>query len=96
MIKLEAKKYDSDKIRLDLVPAEAVEAIGEVLTFGAKKYSANSWQKLPMFKERYYSALLRHLMAWKRGEKLDQESGLSYLKHAICNIAFLVWKESKK
>lgn len=91
----EGIKYDSDKIRLDLVPAEAIEAIGRVLTFGAKKYSANSWQNLDNFKERYYSALLRHLMAWKRGETTDSESGLSHLEHAICNMAFLVWKEKQ-
>jgi hypothetical protein len=95
MIELEGKKYDSEKIRLDLVPPEAIEAIGEVLTFGAKKYGDNTWQKLPDFKPRYYAALMRHMLAWMRDEKADKESGLSHLKHAITNLAFLVWEESQ-
>lgn len=32
-------KYDSGKPRLDLVPPEAVMALGYVLTYGAEKYA---------------------------------------------------------
>jgi hypothetical protein len=30
------------------------------------------------------------------GEKYDQESGLTHLMHAGCNIIFLIWKEIQK
>lgn len=89
------KKYDQDKLRMDLIPVSAFTGLAEVLTMGAKKYGANSWQNLPDFNNRYYGALLRHLIAWRSGELIDQESGLSHLKHALANIAFLIDQSDK-
>ena len=86
----EAQKHDDGKLRYDLVPPSAEEALARVLTFGAQKYEDNSWQKLEDGEGRYYSALRRHLTAWRRGEKLDVESGMSHLAHALCNVAFLL------
>ena len=49
----DGKKYDCGKVRMDLVPLDVVENIGKVLTYGAQKYSDNSWQNLPDFWKRY-------------------------------------------
>lgn len=87
-------KDDMDKVRLDLLPPEAVMGLGEVLTYGANKYGPNNWRGVES--ERYEAALLRHLMAWKAGSAVDEESGLSHLKHVLCNAAFLVALESGK
>src|SRR3989337_1087432 len=38
---------------------------------------------------------MRHLEAWRNGEKLD-ESGLSHLVHAACNLLFIINKEEKR
>ena len=84
-------KLDTGKNRLDLIPPEAIEAIGRVLTFGAEKYTPDGWKTVPGASERYYAALLRHLLAYKKGEVFDPESGLPHLHHVICNAAFLVW-----
>ena len=81
-------KYDAGKPRLDLIPPEAVIAIGHVLTYGAKKYAPNSWRGVES--ERYVAALLRHLMAYQAGEKTDSESGMPHLWHVLTNAAFLV------
>lgn len=81
-------KHDQDKNRLDLIPPSAILAIGEVMTYGARKYGENNWQGVEA--KRYYAAALRHLMAWRRGEGQDRESGIPHLKHALCNLAFLV------
>lgn len=86
-------KFDGGKLRMDLLPPEAIEGMAEVLTFGAKKYAPNNWKTLPDFDERYTAALLRHMFARMRGERDDPESGLSHLKHIITNAAFLIWKE---
>lgn len=86
------RKDDKLKTRLDLIPPEVIMEMGKVLTFGALKYSANNWQKLPDFNDRYYAAALRHLMAWRSGETFDQESGLLHLSHALTCLAFLTWK----
>ena len=82
------KKYDQDKMRLDLLPPEAMNALGEVLTYGANKYGPNQWRGIEI--ERYEAALLRHWLAWKNGEQADAESGLPHLAHMLCNAAFMV------
>lgn len=86
-------KLDQGKIRLDLVPPELMEEVGKVLTFGAEKYTENGWQSVENPKNRYYAAAMRHLLAHKKGEKTDPESGLSHLSHAATNICFLLWFE---
>lgn len=82
-------KYDSDKVMMNLVDYEHVEDIGKVLTYGATKYGAHTWKNLDNAKERYFAALMRHVIAWRKGEACDEESGLSHLAHAAANIMFL-------
>jgi hypothetical protein len=86
-------KYDSEKLMLDLLPPELIEAWAEVKTFGAKKYAKNTWQNLEDFENRYYSAAFRHIIAYRKGEEYDKESGLRHLAHALTNIGFLLWKQ---
>lgn len=62
-------------------------------TFGAEKYGVNTWQHLENGKERYYAALMRHLVAWRKGEKVDEESKLNPLSHVIWNAIALLWLE---
>jgi hypothetical protein len=82
-------KYDGGKTRYDLLPPEFVEAVAQVLTYGAEKYAARNWEKgLPY--GRVFAAIMRHLWAWWRREDRDPESGLSHLAHAACGLAFLV------
>ena len=87
----EGKKYDTGKLRWDLLPVECVEEVVKILTFGAEKYAPNNWQLVDNANERYYAALMRHIIAWRKGELLDPESGLSHLSHAACNVVFLMW-----
>ena len=89
------KKFDQEKDRWDLLPFESVTQIVKVLTFGAKKYEPNNWQKVPEAKSRYFAACMRHLNAWWGGEKIDPESGIHHLAHAGCCILFLLWFEGK-
>jgi len=81
-------KFDTDKLRYDLVPPSAIKALAEVLTYGAKKYKPNNWRNGEV--DRYVAALYRHLEAWRDGEQIDEESGMRHLAHAITNIAFLL------
>ena len=82
-------KHDEHKNHLDLIEPEFIEGVGEVLTFGAEKYKENSWQNVENGENRYYGAAMRHLLAYRKGEKLDPESGLSHLYHVACNTMFL-------
>lgn len=88
-------KDDAEKIRMDLLPFEALEEVAKVLTFGDKKYGANTWQHVEFAEERYTAALLRHLSAHMKGERIDPESGLSHLSHMATNALFLVWFEAQ-
>jgi hypothetical protein len=82
-------KYDSGKLRWSLLPWKAVSKLAEVIEYGAKKYAPNNWRKADDL-SRYEDALLRHVVAHLQGEKLDPESGLPHLAHALCNAAFLL------
>ena len=88
------RKDDQDKNRLDLIEPEFIEGVGKVLTFGAAKYEPNNWQKVEDAEDRYYAAALRHLLAWRKGETIDEESGLSHLAHAATNMMFLLHFET--
>lgn len=82
-------KYDNGKLEYGLVPPLALEEMVKVLTFGAQKYSRENWRQVEDGRRRYFDALMRHLWAWKRGEEIDSESGLSHLGHAMCCLYFL-------
>jgi hypothetical protein len=84
-------KFDSEKLRWDLLPYDAIEKVVEILTYGAEKYEPNNWQKVET--ERYRAALMRHFVAETKGEDYDQESGLLHLAHLCCNAVFLLWKK---
>jgi hypothetical protein len=85
----EGKKFDTEKDRWDLLPLALINDTVKVITFGAKKYGPNNWQHVNNGKERYYAALMRHIVAYRQGELVDSESGLSHLAHAMCNLIFL-------
>lgn len=83
------RKDDSEKPAWSLLPLDIVEDVVRVLTFGAQKYAPMNWVKVPNAKDRYLSAMLRHITAYQRGEVADVESGLSHLSHCICCAVFL-------
>jgi len=89
-------KDDQGKLMMGLIPHEAMTGLAQILTFGANKYAPNGWQTVPNAKSRYEDAMLRHFYAYKAGEQNDPESGLSHLKHALTNLAFLVYFEDNK
>lgn len=86
-------KHDKGKLPWHLVPWEPIEEVVKVLQFGAEKYSANNWQNLDEFDDRYFAAAMRHMVAHQKGEVFDKESELPHLAHAMCCIMFLLWGE---
>ena len=89
-------KHDADKPRMDLLPFEALEAVAQVLTFGAEKYSVDGWKKVDDAERRYFAALLRHATAREKGELYDTESGLTHAAHMATNALFILWFEIQK
>lgn len=81
-------KFDSDKPNLDLVLGQfcnALIAVGDIGTFGAKKYSPNGWLEVANAEERYSSAMLRHYCDSKIGNEYDSESDMLHLAHLAWN-----------
>jgi len=87
------RKFDTEKTRYDLIPPLALDAFARVLTFGARKYAPDNWRHVEGRRWRYFSAAMRHLWAWWRGEKTDAETGESHLACAMCCVAFLLDEE---
>jgi len=88
----EFMKFDSEKLRYELIPTSSTKALAEVLTYGARKYKPENWRKGEL--DRYVGATMRHFEAWRAGEKLDPESGLPHLAHLLTNVAFLIELDS--
>ena len=85
-------KYDTGKLPWHLLPPDALDEVLKVLDYGQNKYSARNWEH-GMDWSRPFSALMRHMWAWWRGEKNDTETGFSHLAHAACCILFLLTYE---
>ena len=86
-------KHDEKKPQWSLLPWDTLEEVVEVMQYGAKKYGVDNWKHVdpPM---RYWDAAMRHMIAFKEGEKLD-ESTLHHLAHAITSLLFLLWHDNK-
>ena len=86
---VQGRKFDQGKPRYGLLPPLALQEMARVLTHGAEKDDAGNLKHVPDSLERYFDALQRHVWAWKMGEKLDPDSGIHHLAHALANVAFL-------
>ena len=81
------------KDRWDLLPFGVIGMIVSVMTFGASKYGADSWQLLLSADGRYFAAAMRHIVAWRLdASSVDPESGLPHLAHALCCLVFIASK----
>lgn len=89
-------KHDKGKPRLELLPITALLKAAEVFAHGAKKYHKWSWKEVDNWSWRYYASVLRHLFAWRGGERIDPDSGLSHLAHALTNLMIMVELEEEE
>lgn len=83
-------KYDADKPSMELLDPYALEEMARVLGYGAKKYEEFNWKKGIEW-GRVLGAVLRHTMAYMRGEDNDPETGINHMAHVAVNAMFLVW-----
>ena len=76
------------KAPMHLIPPYALEQTAWVHKFGAERYRAYNWRDTGVCATTYVSAIMRHLNAWRDGEDLDPESGISHIAHIAtsCNI----------
>lgn len=85
-------KADAGKPRPTLTPVSLIDAVTAVRMYGNEKYhDPENWRQVEP--QRYRDALYRHWLAYLKGEKCDQESGLPHLWHLATNAAFLIEME---
>lgn len=88
------------KPRVDIVPPALTLAAGRALGYGAAKHGvpegydgfgtwriAGTEQAEPLT---HYACLMRHMLLWRAGEKVDPESKLSHLDHAAAQLSILL------
>ena len=86
-------KFDAGKPQARLVDEGfpfVFSGLADVLTFGANKYEANSWQHVENGIARYSDAAKRHQLKRLKGEELDPESGLDHELHELINRMFVL------
>ena len=86
-------KFDIEKDQWTLIPWEVMKDVASVMTHGAQKYSPDNWKYVKPI-DRYFDACMRHIVAWRNGERLDPETQKNHLVHAICCLLFLTWRDN--
>ncbi|MFI3173947.1 MAG: dATP/dGTP diphosphohydrolase domain-containing protein [Bacillota bacterium] len=82
------KKFDQEKLRMDLIPHTAYESLARALTYGSMKYGDNNWQDIEL--HRYVGALMRHFVEFlKDVNSIDEESGLRHAECMLVNAMFI-------
>jgi hypothetical protein len=88
-------RYDTGKLRYDLLPVDGLEALVLVYTKGAAKYADRNWEK-GMDWNRVFGSLMRHCWKFWRGEDIDEETGCHHMAMAAWNaIALCVYSMRK-
>lgn len=89
MADVSGKKFDGEKVDMDLLSPYALEKIAAVMTYGKQKYGRDNWRGGIVY-SRLLAAVLRHINAYRKGETYDPETGLSHLSHASCGLMMLL------
>lgn len=88
-------RYNEGKAPIHLIPPEVIEAHAEHYRKGAEKYKPRNWER-GMDWTKCYDSLMRHALAWMRGEDIDPENGSHHMVAVMWNAAALYWYWLKK
>lgn len=83
-----ANRYNKGKTAWSLIDYPSIEPMAKVLMYGCEKYDRDNWKK-GLTVTSVIDSLMRHIVAFKQGETLDEESGLPHIGHAMCNLMFM-------
>lgn len=78
------------KVSTFVIPSYPQFLEGIVFMSGARKYGAFNWRASGVRFSVYFDALQRHINAFKEGEDIDSESGVSHLAHARACLAIIL------
>ncbi len=88
-------KYDDEKPAWHLVPWAEMEHVVKAMMTGSAKYEDHLYVEernwlLCEEPDRYFNSVVRHILAWRRGNTEDKDSGLPPLAHAVCCLLILM------
>jgi hypothetical protein len=87
----EGHKYDTDKLRYDLLPPRPLEELVYVYTAGARKYSDRNWENGISWC-RIFAAMMRHAWAWFRGGQRHEQNMHHLGSVAWCAFALMEYE----
>lgn len=93
-------KADAGKAPLEMLSqfASPLEEVAKLLQFGAEKYTRGGWKYVVDGKERYTSAMLRHLFR-EEDELVDPETNLYHATavawNALARLHFIITEQVK-
>ena len=89
-----ADRYNNGKLRWRNFPIFLMRPLAQVAQYGEGKYSTFNFLKGGSFNQ-YYDSAMRHLDSYTdpRQSDLDEESGLSHLKHMAWNLLVAIYME---
>jgi hypothetical protein len=92
-----ALRYNTGKIRYELIPVEFTEELARVFTKGAYKYDDDNWMlsigkpEGKEFVKGCIGCLQRHLAAFRKGESFDQDTPDGYTGLKTHHLAHVAW-----
>ena len=89
MAKKQLKKFDKGQLLPRLISPFFTEEVAKTLTLGAERYGKHNFlNATPEEKERFVNALERHLLAFRKGERRDEDD-LHHLAAVATNAMML-------
>lgn len=82
-------KEKTGKLRMDLLPHDALVSIAQVMGEGARVYGDRNWEKGLSYQD-LKGAMLRHLAKFDLGEDLDGKDALPHLAHMATEAIFML------
>lgn len=94
---MDAKRYNKNKPQLSYLfdAPDAIIGFCQVMTAGTLKYGRDNWKKGQPTNQ-MLDSLLRHILALKKGNLVDDESGLLHVDHIVANAMMLSQYEHNK
>lgn len=82
-------RYNSGKVKVELLPPEWELALGIVMTRGAEKYEMRNWER-GMSWGTMLGCARRHMLRFALGERHDRDTGCHHLAMAAWNLLALM------
>lgn len=78
------------KMSTHAIPPIAILKLGQAMANGEGKYGLFNWRTKKVTGSVYDDAIMRHLLAWRDGEDVADDSGVEHLAHIMASCAIML------